>query len=172
MPEVRRMGSKKTAILIALAVMVSLVLVTYRVIKTPEPSATSELTKNQTSDERWIEVSLGEQEVLLHDGDEIVGEYPVSAGVGTSPEITTYPGAYQVQAMWRGPEETVPGVFVKDIVVFDWEHGNGFHSLPMDKDGKILDPTLGKPASAGCIRLADSEAFYQFAEIDMKVVIH
>lgn len=173
------MGSRKAIVLMMLTVMVSLALVTCRSsptptgpTKAPEPSLTSELTKSQRLARRWIEVLLDEQKVLLYDGDEIVGEYPVSTGVGTSPETTTYPGEYRVQSMWRGPEETAPGVFVKDVVVFDWEHGNGFHSLPMDKDGNILDPTLGKPASAGCIRLAHSDELYQFAETGMRVVIH
>jgi hypothetical protein len=165
--------------LIVLAVMASLVLGACRTwparggpTRTPEASPSSELTHSQRLAGRWIEVLLDEQKVLLHDGDEIAGEYPVSTGVGTSPETTTYPGEYRVRSMWRGPEETVPGVFVKDIVVFDWPHGNGFHSLPMDKDGNILDPTVGAPASAGCIRLANSEELYQFAEIGIRVVIH
>lgn len=173
------MGSRKMIVLIAMAVMVSLLLVACSsssaatvLIKTPEPSVTSELTKSQRLAVRWIEVSLDEQKVLLHDGDEILGEYLVSTGVGTSPETKTYPGEYRVQTMWRGPEETAPGIYVRDIVVFDWGHGNGFHSLPLDKDGSILDPTLGKPASAGCIRLANSDELYQFAETGMKVVIH
>lgn len=133
---------------------------------TPE-SVTGELTRHQRLAGQWIEVLLNEQEVLLHDGEELVGEYLVSTGLGTNPETTTYPGEYRVQSMWRGPDETAPGVFV-----FDWGHGNGFHSLPMDKDGNILDPTLGKPATAGCIRLANSDELYQFAEAGVKVIIH
>jgi hypothetical protein len=41
----------------------------------------------------------------------------------------------------------------------------------MDADGKVLDPTIGKPASAGCIRVAESAMLYEFAEIGMKVII-
>jgi lipoprotein-anchoring transpeptidase ErfK/SrfK len=73
--------------------------------------------------------------------------------------------------MYPGPEETVPGVFVRDTVIFDWEHGNGFHSLPMDADGAILDATIGQPASAGCIRVSDSATLYAFAEVGMTVVV-
>ena len=185
------MTRKLYAVLIATVVLVSLVLIAcstaatpFTPTETPKPSATSEATTipiatatgEPASSQRlascWIEVSLDEQVVTLHDGDEVVGEYPVSTGVGISPETTTYPGEYRIQSMWPGPEETVPGVFVEDIIVFDWEHGNGFHSLPMDADGNILDATLGEPASAGCIRLAASKELYQFAEIGMKVVIH
>jgi lipoprotein-anchoring transpeptidase ErfK/SrfK len=174
----REMGSRKTIVLRAMAAMVGLLLaacgsfIPTGPTQTPEPSGTSQLTKSQRLAVRWIEVLVDEQKVLFHDGDKIVGEYPVSTGVGTSPGTTTYPGDYRVRSMWRGPEETAPGIFVKDIVIFDWEHGNGFHSLPMDKDGNILDLTLGRPASAGCIRLANSDELYQFAETGMRVVIH
>lgn len=137
-----------------------------------QPAATGELTKRQRLAVRWIEVSLAAQKVFLHDGEEIAGEYLVSTGVVTGPNRTTYPGTYWVRTMWPGPEETSPGVFVYDIIVFDWAHGNGFHSLPVDRDGIVLDPTLGKPASAGCIRSANSSEIYRFAETGMKVVIH
>jgi lipoprotein-anchoring transpeptidase ErfK/SrfK len=173
------MGLQKSLVLIAMAILLGLLLVacdpsapSVGPTVTPEPSATSGLTKAQRLAERWIEVLLDEQIVLLHDGDEIFGEYLVSTGVGTSPETTTYPGEFRIQTMWKGPDQTARGVFVENIAVFDWEHGNGFHSLPMDKDGNILDPTLGTPASAGCIRVGNSEEFYEFAETGMKVVIH
>jgi lipoprotein-anchoring transpeptidase ErfK/SrfK len=136
------------------------------------PAEETQESSNPRPASRWIEVILDRQIVLLHEGDRIVAEYPVSSGVGESPESTTYTGEYTVRSMWKGPEQTAPGVFVKDIVVFDWPHGNGFHSLPMDEDGRVLDATLGKPVSAGCIRLAASEALYRFAEPGMRVVIH
>lgn len=110
-------------ILIAMTVIVSLLLVACSspatptgLIMTPE-SMTGELTRNQRLAGQWIEVLLNEQKVLLHDGEELVGEYLVSTGLGTNPETTTYPGEYWVQSMWRGPDETAPGVFVKDKVI-------------------------------------------------------
>jgi lipoprotein-anchoring transpeptidase ErfK/SrfK len=120
---------------------------------------------------RWIEVVLQEQTVYLWEDHNLVATLPVSSGVGGSPETTTHTGEFIVETMYQGPEQTVPGVYVRDIVIFDWEHGNGFHSLPMDADGKVLDPTIGKPASAGCIRVAESAMLYDFAEIGMKVII-
>jgi lipoprotein-anchoring transpeptidase ErfK/SrfK len=115
---------------------------------------------------------LDRQTVILHDGDSIAGEFTAAAGVGTSPETTTYPGEFRVQMMMGGPVESVPGVYVTDVVIFDLPHGNGFHSRPMDKDGNILDATLGRPATAGCIRLAESGELYRFARLGMRVVIH
>jgi hypothetical protein len=40
-----------------------------------------------------------------------------------------------------------------------------FHSLPMNKDKAIIDPTLGKRSSAGCIRLRESDALWIYKNI-------
>jgi lipoprotein-anchoring transpeptidase ErfK/SrfK len=125
-----------------------------------------------SADERWIEVDVLAQMVRLHDGDKIVGEYLASTGVNTSPETTTYTGIFKVQQMMAGPVESIPGVYVTDVVIFDLYHGNGLHSLPMDKDKNILDDTLGKSATAGCVRVGESAAVFDFASLGMKVWVH
>ncbi len=136
--------------------------------KSPAPAATF----LPFAGEQWIEVILDRQTVILHDGDSVAGEFTASTGVGTSRETTTYPGEFRVQTMMPGPVESSPGVYVTDVVIFDLYHGNGFHSRLMDKDGNILDATLGKPATAGCIRLAESGELYRFARLGMRVVVH
>ena len=141
--------------------------------KSPTLPATGQVVRpNPAQAEQWIEVVLDRQKVILHDGDTVAGEFTAAAGVGTSPETTTYTGEFKVQTLMPGPVESSPGVYVTDVVIFDWQHGNGFHSRPMDKDGNILDATLGKPATAGCIRLAESGELYRFARLGMRVVIH
>jgi len=141
--------------------------------QSPAPPVTGQAVRPSPGKaEQWIEVVLDRQTVILHDGDSIAGEFTAAAGVGTSPETTTYPGEFRVQTMMPGPVESAPGVYVTDVVIFDWQHGNGFHSRPVDKDGNILDATLGKPATAGCIRLAESGELYRFARLGMRVVIH
>jgi lipoprotein-anchoring transpeptidase ErfK/SrfK len=124
------------------------------------------------ADERWIEVDASAQMVRLHDGDRVLGEYLAATGVNTSPETTTYTGVFQVQQMMEGPVESVPGVYVTDVVIFDLYHGNGLHSMPMDKDKNILDDTLGKPATAGCVRVGESAVVFEFARLGMKVWVH
>jgi hypothetical protein len=49
-----------------------------------------------------------------------------------------------------------------------------FHSVPMDKDRNIIDSTLGRRASAGCIRLslADSLWFYETMPQDTTVYVN
>jgi len=122
--------------------------------------------------ERWIEVSLPEQVVRLHDGDLVVAEYLAAAGVGDRPDHTTYSGVFQVRRKYAGPVETAPGVYVTDILEFDLEHGNGIHSLPVDESGHVLDDRLGQPVTAGCVRVAESGAVFDFATPGMKVWVH
>ena len=122
--------------------------------------------------ERWIEVDLAAQIVRRREGNSIVAEHPASSGVAISPETTTYPGVYQVQQKIEGPIENVPGVFVSNILIFDIAAGVGIHSLPMDKDGRILDSTLGKPTTAGCVRVAGSDAVFSFARLGTIVWVH
>lgn len=122
--------------------------------------------------ERWIEVDLSAQAVRLHDGQRTLAEYEASTGVNTSPQTTTYTGLFTVEEMIKGPIVSVPGVYVTDVIIFDVPHGNGFHSRPMDEEGNILDETLGEPATAGCVRLAESAAVFAFATLDMKVWVH
>jgi|GEM_PF-2972632 len=122
--------------------------------------------------ERWIEVDLARQMVRLHDGDQVIAEYLAAAGVGDGPETTTYTGLLRVQSKTKGPIESAPGVYVSDVVVFDMFHGNGFHSMPMDEAGHVLDDRLGQPITAGCVRVGESAALFDFATLGMKVWIH
>jgi lipoprotein-anchoring transpeptidase ErfK/SrfK len=154
------------------ALLVSLLLVTG--CTTPAPATTAHAATPDPSPAagtEWIEVVLAEQRAYLWRGDHLVAALAVSSGVGDSPSTTTYTGEFTIATMYPGPEETAPGVFVRDVVIFDWAHGNGFHSLPADANGVVLDPTVGKPASAGCIRVAQSGQLYEFAEVGMRVLI-
>ncbi len=74
--------------------------------------------------------------------------------------------------MIKGPIMTVPGVYVRDVIIFDLEHGNGIHSQPMDSVGNLLDETLGTPVTAGCIRVGESGAVFAFAKMGMKIWVH
>ncbi len=120
----------------------------------------------------WIEVDLARQVVLLHEGEAVIAELPASTGVTSDPKYATPPGLYRVQSKDKGPVESVPGVFVSDVVMFDIRLGNGFHSRPMDAQGKVLDETLGTPATAGCVRVGESARLFDFAQLGMWVWIH
>ena len=123
--------------------------------------------------ERWIEVSLREQVVRLCEGEQVAGEYLAATGAGDRQETTTFPGLFAVREKNKGPIYLSEfQVYVSDWVGFDKEHDNGFHSLPMDKSGQVLDDRLGQPVSHGCVRTAQPADVYQFAEFGMKVWVH
>lgn len=144
-----------------------------RPVETASPSVTpAGVPAGIGQAERWIEVDLTQQMVRLHDGDQVLAEYLAATGVGDSPETTTYPGLFRVQSKTKGPIESAPGVYVSDVLEFDVEHGNGFHSMPMDEAGHVLDDRLGQPITAGCVRVGESAALFDFATLGMKVWIH
>jgi lipoprotein-anchoring transpeptidase ErfK/SrfK len=117
----------------------------------------------------WIEVDLGRQVVFLHEETTIIAEYAASSGIEG---YETPPGLYRVQTKEKGPIENVPGVWVSDILIFDWGKGNGIHSMPTDAEGRVLDPTLGEPTTGGCVRVAQSARVFDFAEVGTRVWIH
>lgn len=117
----------------------------------------------------WIEVDLDRQLVVLHEEATIIEVYPASSGIEG---YETPRGLYRVQMMEKGPVENVPGVWVSDIVIFDWGKGNGIHSMPMDTEGHVLDTTLGQPRTGGCVRVGESDRVFEFAELGMRVWIH
>ena len=120
----------------------------------------------------WIEVDLAKQTVILHEGGSVIAEYLASTGVTSDPQYATPPGLYRVQSKEKGPIESVPGVFVSDVIMFDISNGNGIHSRPVDTKGHILDATLGQPATAGCVRVGESASVFEFAQLGMWVWIH
>lgn len=133
--------------------------------RTPEPIPTPA--------GRWIEVSLSEPLVRLHDGEQVMGEYLAATGMGDSPDTTTYPGLFAVYQKNEGPIYlSAYGVYVSHWVGFDEEHDNGFHSLPLDASGRVLDSRLGQRVSHGCVRTARSAEVFRFATFGMKVWVH
>jgi lipoprotein-anchoring transpeptidase ErfK/SrfK len=126
-----------------------------------------------SSIERWIEVSLSDQLVRLCEGSQMAGEYLAATGTADRSETTTFPGLFMVHNKNKGPVYLSQfDVYISDWVGFDQEHANGFHSLPKDKIGRVLDDRLGQPVSHGCVRTAQSAAVYDFAAIGMKVWVH
>ena len=120
----------------------------------------------------WIEVDLARQLVVLHADGGIVSSHAAASGRTDVAGAATPPGSYRVQILQKGPIENVPGVFVSDIVIYDEWNGIGLHSRPMDAAGELLDATLGEPATAGCVRVGDSTAVYEFARLGMWVWVH
>jgi hypothetical protein len=154
-----------------------------RAVETPAPFLTSgeaaevetpcALPKDIALTERWIQVSLRGQVVRLCEGRQVLSQFLAATGIGDSPEATTFPGLFTVYEKNMGPFHLPEyGVYVSHWVGFDQEHANGFHSLPMDASGHVLDGRLGEAVSHGCVRTAQPAEVFRFAEFGMKVYVH
>lgn len=56
-----------------------------------------------------------------------------------------------------------------------WVRFNGsylFHSLPMDKQGRVVDYTIGKKASHGCVRLKVEDAYWLYKNVPNKTLVY
>jgi len=135
---------------------------------TPIPTPPAEIG----ADDRWIEVDLAAQVVRLHAGSQVVGEYAAASGADIESQFVTPAGLYHVQSKDKGPVESVEGVFCSDVIMFDLAAGLGIHSMPMDENGKVLDSRLGQPITAGCVRVGESAAVFDFAQLWMYIWIH
>ncbi len=122
---------------------------------------------------RWIEVSLEQHVVRLCEGPRAWREYLAATGIGDHPDTTTFPGLFTIYEMNLGPLHLSEyDVFVTDWIGFDREHHNGFHSLPLDATGRVLDDRIGQAASHGCVRTHQSSQIREFAEFGMSVWVH
>jgi hypothetical protein len=125
----------------------------------------------------WIDVSINKQRVYIKDGDKILYTMVTSSGLDTSPDNSTPKGTFYIQAE-KGPwfynkaEQEGAKYFVS------WKnHGEFlFHSVAMDKNGKVIEEEakkLGQKASHGCLRLTlpDAKWIYDHIPVKTKVVI-
>jgi len=136
------------------------------------PASTQVFPAQIVGAQEWIEVDLAAQEVLLHRDGVIVAQLPAATGLTAYPEYRTPAGIFDIQVKEKGPVENAPGVFVSDILIFDFAKDLGIHSRPMDAEGILLDDRLGLPLTAGCVRVGDSGQVYDFAQLGMWVWIH
>lgn len=119
----------------------------------------------------WVDIDRQLTHVLLKEEDnwKLHRTMLSSTGKNSSPTIK---GLYKIQdrGTWFYTERLRSGAK-------NWVRFNGpylFHSLAMDKQGNVVDYTLGKRASDGCVRLSleDSEWFYNNIEENSTVFIN
>jgi hypothetical protein len=139
---------------------------------TPTPAPNS---ADAPTDGRWIDVDVTKFEVQLMQGKQVlrtIGPVAVGAEVDTGSYESTQTGLFQVQV--KTPDLTYDApydTYINYWVGFDPERDNGFHSLLLDANGKVVDASTGR-VSNGCIRSAQVQEIYDFAEIGMPVLVH
>lgn len=144
---------------------------TPRPTRTPKPpTATPRPVYGQRpgyigSQEFWLEVDLGSQQMFVRRGDEILRIFVISGGAWATPTVT---GSFQIFSKllsqnMSGPDYYQPAVphvmyFFEDYSI----HGAYWHN------------DFGTPRSHGCVNLAlgDASWLYQYANIGTWVIIH
>ncbi len=111
-----------------------------------------------------IDVSVGEQKVRVYDGDTLVKDWTASTGANNSTPTGTF--LLQNRGEWFFSSKYQQGA--QYWVSFkDWGTYL-FHSVPMDRQGTVIDEEaakLGTPASHGCVRLATEDAQWLYRNI-------
>lgn len=143
---------------------------TQAVDATPEdaeksPAMDSRAQTFSSTTQYLILVDLANQKVGIYQGSK--GKWTVShtfvCSSGTAGENATPKGTYTIheRGKWFFSQSVQEGGEW-------WTQFSGdflFHSLPMDKNHHVVDSTLGKPASHGCIRLAIANAKWIYDNI-------
>lgn len=110
-----------------------------------------------------IRVSIAQQTVYIFNGTnrnwKLIDEFSCSSGTSGTPTIT---GNFFVGN--KGPQFSTPnGIVCK---YFTQIQGNYlFHSVLFDKNGNLVDGTLGNGVSHGCVRLALENAKYIYDNV-------
>lgn len=138
----------------------------------PSATATPDLAPTEG---RWIDVDVSRFSVRLMDGRMVlreIGPIAVGAEVDTGAYASTQTGLFHVYNKVGDLTYDAPyNTYISDWVGFDPDKANGFHSFLKDKEGRVVDASIGR-VSNGCIRTGAGEAVFAFAEIGMPVWVH
>jgi lipoprotein-anchoring transpeptidase ErfK/SrfK len=114
---------------------------------------------------RWIEVILGQQRLIAHDGGSIFMNTAISSGTARYPTVR---GAFSIYVKYRSTPMSGPGYYLPAVPNTMYFYGGyAIH-------GAYWHNNFGHPMSHGCInmRLADAAALFNWASVGTKVVIH
>jgi lipoprotein-anchoring transpeptidase ErfK/SrfK len=109
----------------------------------------------QTSEEKWIEIDLGSQKLMAHEGSKTVMEFPISSGLPWMPTVT---GEFRIWA--KVLSQRMSGGSVADGTYYNlpnvpfvqyFHKGYGIHGAYWHND-------FGKPRSHGCINMRTDDA--------------
>ena len=119
--------------------------------------------ETQSYTDYYIMVSIPEQMVYIFNGSNhkwrLINSFQCATGTGGTPTVR---GHFFVGI--KGPQfESEGGAILKYYTQFQGNYL--FHSVLFDKNGNLLDGTLGRSASHGCIRLALENAKYIYDNV-------
>lgn len=125
---------------------------------------------SKTSHYVWVDISRQKIYVLKKSNNSWQFEKTItcSTGKNTSPSIR---GEFTIKDRGKWFYSDRLGSGAKNWVRYNDSYL--FHSVAMDKNQNIIDPTLGRKSSNGCIRMSvdDSEWFYNNIEENSSITI-
>ena len=117
------------------------------------------------TDERWIDIDLGNQMLYAFDGDELVGSFVVSTGTYLHPTVT---GQYKIYVKYASTDMRGDDYYLPDVpyTMYFYE-GYGIH-------GTYWHNNFGTPMSHGCVNMITSDAqwLFNWASVGTTVNVH
>jgi len=100
----------------------------------------------------WISLNTQRVNVFLGSAGnwKLAQSFTVATGKNSTPTIA---GVFEY--FYRRDRWDFGDYYVEPVLIFNG--GHAFHSRTYTPSGNLLDPTLGYPVSAGCIRMADED---------------
>ena len=71
--------------------------------------------------------------------------------------------------LYRTPAWYYSNFYVHHVTVFD--ESRGFHSIRIAYDGSIYDGSVGRPASAGCVRMLENDSIWIYDNIPVDTAV-
>lgn len=140
---------------------------------TPVPVvyATQKPTSSYSGNKRIV-IDISDQRMYVYEGDNMVFNFIVSTGKGSSTRIGNFVVQNKIPNAWG----STWSIWMPDWlgIYYVGYMQNGIHSLPINPDGsRLWDGYLGTPISYGCIVLgiSDSKVLYDWAELSVPVQI-
>jgi lipoprotein-anchoring transpeptidase ErfK/SrfK len=137
----------------------------------PEPSATTAATDEPVAaapeppGERWIDVSLGQQQVTAFEGNTPVRTFLASTGTWQYPTVQ---GQFHIYVKYPAADMYGPGYYLPAVpyIMYFYE-GYGLH-------GTYWHSNFGTPMSHGCVNLETGDAAWLFdwASVGTLVSVH
>lgn len=117
------------------------------------------------TDERWIDIDLGDQMLYAFDGDELVSSFVVSTGTYLHPTVT---GQYQIYVKYTYTDMRGDDYYLPDVpYTMYFYQGYGIH-------GTYWHNNFGTPMSHGCVNMitSDAEWLFNWSSVGTIVNVH
>lgn len=125
---------------------------------------------NYSSSSKYlIWISLYTQKVNIFIGSKgnwkLYKACPAATGANTTPTLVQ-----NTTIKYRSNRWNYEAFYVDKVSIFDYA-GRAFHSLPKNFDGTIYNPTIGRPASHGCIRMYDEDCGFIHTQVPVGTTV-